>query len=395
MRTERTPRASVFEMRRVLVAGWVGSTNLGDELVLAGVRRLVLDALGTGVRIAAVSVAPTTTRRTHGIAAIDHRRLDLIAAAARSADLVVLGGGGLVQDETSPFNLPYHLSRVWAAQRAGTPWVGLALGVGRLDTRPGRRLATSLRHAVAVTVRDAPSLALLDDLEVPARLAADAVVHLASPEDPPPGVEVEASGRSPRPAAGPPEDVLTVSLRPWSGPGGLLPVSWRHTTGEVEATFVGTVAAALDRTVARTGLPVRFVALQTDRDAQLHAQVAARMSTPTQQVVPGLHDVLAEVGRGRAVIAMRYHAALAATLAGRPSVAIGYSPKVDALAGQLGAGSRALAFTDDDLSRLDDAVVDLLGDEQAATTAVTTARSQLQRDARVNLEVLREVAGTG
>jgi polysaccharide pyruvyl transferase WcaK-like protein len=33
---------------------------------------------------------------------------------------------------------------------------------------------------------------------------------------------------------------------------------------------------------------------------------------------------------------MRYHGIVAATLAGRPSVAIGYSPKVDAIAGELG-----------------------------------------------------------
>lgn len=380
-------------MRRVLVAGWVGSTNLGDELVLAGVRRLLHEALGSEVRIAAVSVDPATTRRTHGISAIDHRRPDLVAAAARSADLVVLGGGGLIQDETSPFNLPYHLSRVRPAQRAGTPWIGLALGVGRLDTGLGRRLATSLRHAAAVTVRDAPSLALLEELGVPGRLAADAVLHLAAPQDPPPRVEVEEMMTVPRPATGPPEDVLTVSLRPWSGPGGLLPVSWRRQAGEVAASFVPTVAAALDRAVARTGLPVRFVALQSDRDAALHAQVAARMSTPTQQVVPGLQDVMAEVGRGRAVVAMRYHSALAATLAGRPSVMIGYSPKVDALAAQLGAGSRSLAFTDHDLARVDDAVVELLADEQAATERVTKARQQLQRAAQVNVEELRRVAG--
>ena len=379
-------------MRRVLVAGWVGSTNLGDELVLAGVRQLLHATFGPTVRIAAVSVDPAATRRAHGIAAIDHRRPDRIAAAVRSADLMVLGGGGLIQDETSPFNLPYHLSRAWIAEAVATPWIGLGLGVGRLHTPLGRRLATTLRRATAVTVRDAPSLALLDGIGVAGQLGADAVVHLAAPDDAQPQVEVEGTV-APVPAHSPPQDVLTVSLRPWSGPGGLLPVGWRRSDRERGAAFVPAIAAALDRAHARTGLPVRFVALQTDRDAELHAQVAARMSAPTQQVVPDLHSVLAEVGRGRAVIAMRYHAALAATLAGRPSVLIDYSPKVEALAAQLGTGTRALAFTDHDLARVDDEVVDLLADEQQAIDAVRAARRHLQATAQVNVDVLRRVAG--
>ena len=380
-------------MRRVLVAGWVGSTNLGDELVLAGMRRLLVDAVGPQVRIATVSVDPAATRAAHGISAIDHRRGDDLLTAAGTADLVVLGGGGLIQDETSPFNLPYHLSRAWAAGLVRTPWVGVALGVGRLDSRLGQHLATTLGRAQGVSVRDAPSQALLQRIGVPARLGADAVVHLATPASPPPELEVEGACRLASPGGSPAEDALTVSLRPWSGGGSLLPVGWRRGSDTRGSAFVPTIAASLDRAAARTGLPVRFVALQTDRDAALHAAVAARMSAPTEQVVPGLHDVLTELGRGRAVVAMRYHAALGATLAGRPSVLIGYSPKVDALAAQLGDGARALAFTTEDLARVDDAVVDLLGSEGAAVTAVAQARGQLQARGRVNVEVVRQAAG--
>ncbi len=379
-------RLTTFAPMRILVCGWVGSTNLGDEVVLAGVRAAVGAAFGPEASIAAVSTDPAATRASHGIAAIDHRRLDQVTHAARSADLVILGGGGLIQDETSPFNLPYHLSRAWLAQLGSTPWVGLALGVGRLDTELGRRLATTLRGAAAITVRDQPSLDLLTDLGVPARLGADAAFHLAAPT-PANSPQPELEGQD-----GSGGDAIVVSLRPWSGPGGRLPVDWRRTPDDAETTIIYPAAAALDRAARRTGLPIRLVAFQTDRDAALHERIAERMETPAELVVPDRAGALAEATHAWIVVAMRYHAGIAAVLAGRPSVLVGYSPKVDALASELGDGATHLSFGPESFARLDDAIVDQLA-RRGAAAAVAAARDRLTARAQVNMDVLRSAAG--
>ena len=92
------------------------------------------------------------------------------------------------------------------------------------------------------------------------------------------------------------------------------------------------MAAALDQTATALGLTTRFVAMQRGRDDLIHQQVAEKMRTPSEQAVPKLVDVLTEVSRGQVVVAMRYHGGVAALAAGRPSVLIGYSPKVAALA---------------------------------------------------------------
>jgi polysaccharide pyruvyl transferase CsaB len=371
---------------RILVCGWVGSTNLGDEVVLAGVRAAIQAAFGPEASIAAVSTDPPATRASHGIAAIDHRRIDHVARAARAADLVILGGGGLIQDETSPFNLPYHLSRAWLASLGSTPWVGLALGVGRLDTALGRRLATTLRGAAAVTVRDRPSLELLADLGVPARLGADAAFHLAArapSDDPEPELEGQTDGG---------REAIVVSLRPWSGPGGRLPVAWRRTPDGSEDTIVAPAAAALDRAARRTGLPIRLVAFQTDRDALLHERIATRMATPAELVVPDRAGALTEATRARIVVAMRYHAGIAAVLAGRQSVLVGYSPKVDALAGELGDGATHLPFGPQAFAHLDEAIVEQLA-RPGAAAAVTAARQRLIARTHVNVDVLLSAAG--
>jgi polysaccharide pyruvyl transferase CsaB len=330
---------------RVLVAGWVGSTNLGDELVLAGFRHL---SAHLGLSVHALSRDPAATTTTHGVPATADTDLTGSGRIVRSAHAVVFGGGGLVQDETSPFNLPYHLSRVWGAQLARVPWAGLGLGVGPLSTRLGRTLAGTLRRAVAVSVRDRPSAELLAQVGVPGAVpAADLALHLPRPR-----VEVE--------------DVVTVSLRPWAGSGASwLPVGLRRTGDATPDWFLDRAARALDDIATRTGLGVRLVALQTDRDHELHQRVAERMTTAPELRVPTLATVVDEVARGRVVVAMRYHAAIAGVLGGRPVVGIGYSPKVTALADDLQAGARLLRWDAEELAGLADAVETVLGQDEA------------------------------
>lgn len=359
---------------RILICGWVGSTNLGDELVLSGLLGVLR---ARGHRAAAVSVDPAATRRDHGIPAIDHRRVDQVAAAARSADLVVWGGGGLVQDETSALNLPYHLSRAWLALLAGTPWVALGIGAGPVTSALGRRLARTLTTARAVTVRDHPSQALLAELGVEAQVTADLAHHLDI-------------GSAPDP----PEPVITVSLRPWhpsgirSGARSRLPVAWRAAAGSAPPGFVPGMAAALDRAARATGLGIRFVALQSDRDHVLHRQVADAMRAPATAITPDHRTVIPEIGRGKLVVAMRYHAGVAATLTGRPTVLIGYSPKVDALASTLTEGAEHVRFDALADDPVDLRLMRLAARDGAARRAVEAARHQLRTRADGNLEVL-------
>ena len=344
---------------RVVISGWSGSSNLGDELVLGGLLRLL-----EGHQAAVISIDPGATRARFGVPAVAPRQTDRLVGAIRTADLLVLGGGGLLQDETSPYNLPYHLLRPAVATLAGTPVVGVGLGAGPL-TRPGSRaLVGQLARAVAVSVRDEPSRRLLADVGVTARTGADLALALDAPR-------------------GTPEDVITVSLRPWAGGGGWRPVGARRChvlpTQLLEAAAVG-----LDELSAATGWPVRFVALQADRDDAVHAEVASRMRAPSERRRPGVHDVVEEIAAGRQVVAMRYHAGIAAVLGARPVALLGYSPKVDALAQALGPGAALLALSPPALRGLAGTVAALDRDE----ARLVAARERLRRGLDVDRAVL-------
>lgn len=346
----------------MLISGWSGSSNLGDELVLAGLLRLL-----DGHEVAVVSVDPARTRRRFDVPAVAPRHVPRMLRAVRQAELLAVGGGGLLQDETSAFNLPYHLARPALALAAGTPVVGIGLGAGPLR-RPGSRRAVGLlRRAEAVSVRDEASRRLLTGCGVEARLGADLALALDPVEEPP-------------------EDVITVCLRPWGGGGGLLPVGVRRRHG-LDEQLLDALAASLDELSADSGWPVRFVALQADRDDDVHARVAARMRAPTERRAPGVHEVVGEVAAGRLVVAMRFHAAISAVLGARPAVLLGYSPKVDALAGELGTGAALLPLEPAALRTLPEAAKHVA--DHAAEVAATRERL------RARLAVDREVLAAG
>lgn len=354
---------------RVLVAGWVGSTNLGDELVLAG---LLTHLRALGAEPVVLSVDPATTARDHGVEAVRTGGPRALLAAAGSADALVLGGGGLLQDETSPFNLPFHLARSWAASLRRLPRAGIGLGVGRLDSRLGQALVRASLRGMPVSVRDAPSADLLAGLGLPAPVVA-ADLALALPD-----VAVE------------PSDRLVVCLRPWSGGGGLLPASVRARLAPAAPdAAVAATAAELDRVSAATGLATHLVALQADRDGPLHDAVAARMTTTVTTARPSLQELPAEVGSGRVVLAMRYHGALCAVLAGRPAVLVGYSPKVEALAGELGPAGRLLPWRAGGLGGAVEAVGRVLPHGTAE------ARERLRLRERGNRDVLLRLLENG
>jgi polysaccharide pyruvyl transferase CsaB len=357
---------------RVLVAGWIGSTNLGDELVFAGLCRLLDDR---GVQVAAISTDPDATRAAHGVGAVSHTDLVGLDRAVRQADAVVLGGGGLLQDDTSPFNLPYHLSRVGLARLRRTPYAGIGLGAGGLSTRLGRaQVRRALRGAVAVSVRDEPSRGLLADIGVPdIRVTAD----LAFALDP-----VEAATR-------PPDDRLVVCLRPWGGSGTRLPAALRGDA--TPDAHVGALATALDRAAAETGLAVRFVALQHDRDDAFHRRVAERMTATCTFATPSLDGLLEEVAQASAVVSMRYHGGIASVLASRPVVLVGYASKVDALAVEVGRGARLLGWDPAELA----AIPEALGEVHGQQAAVLDARERLRERQRGNGEVLDHLLDLG
>ena len=350
---------STIVVDRVTVGGWVGSTNLGDELLF----RILNDLLGArGVAVGGPSVDPAGTAAVHGTEAHGHLNPSALRHSLVASDAFVFGPGGLLQDETGIWNLPYHLRRIRMARRAGLPWAGIGLGADGLTTERGRgQVLKALVGHTAIAVRDEASFDALKALGVERIVRAADLAFLA--EVP------QVSG----------DGVLGVCLRaPQSGRfrPGALDHGHRWRDGQAAA-----MATALDETARATGLTVRFLAFDARSDGVVHRQVAERMTTAAEVVEPELDGLVAALARVDAMATMRYHGAVLAALGGAGVVALPFSPKLRSIAADLGPGATVLGDVDTGLAS---AVADVLENRHHLADHV----DHLTRLAGRNVEVL-------
>jgi len=150
--------------RRVLIAGYYGWRNTGDEAILAALVE-GLRARRPGLGVAVVSGNPEETRRSLDVDAVHWLNMHDLIAAASACDLIVLGGGGLFQDywgvDTATtltqehWGLSFFAAFPLLASLLGKPMIVCAAGVGPLRTGQGRQYTRLIfQQAQAATVRD-------------------------------------------------------------------------------------------------------------------------------------------------------------------------------------------------------------------------------------------------
>ncbi len=307
-------------MPRVLIAGYYGYGNAGDDALLTAIVRSLRD-LAPDLELAVLSAQPETTARVFGVEAI--RRLDLLAVfrAISRSDLLLMGGGSLLQDVTSRRNMVYYLGIAELARLRGRPAMLFANGIGPVRTTFGRWLMKVLaNHLRLITVRDEPSLLELKRLGVTRPqidLAADPALLL-----PPPSA---AAGRQRLQQLGLADDdrpLIGLCVRPWKGS---------------EAAGLA-IARAADQFCRQHGGRAVFLPMQLPGDVTASRQVAAAMETepflPLASHDPAeLMDLTAALDL---VVAVRFHSLVFAALAGVPLVGVSYDPKIDHFLGSLG-----------------------------------------------------------
>ena len=284
----------------IVISGYYGFGNLGDEAVLAGLLH-TLRSVQPGIEATVLSGDPERTGREHAVEAVPRMRPASLVGTLRASDGLISGGGSLLQDRSSVRPVAYYAGVMLLARLVGRPYVVHAQGLGPIEHRINRRLASmALRGAAAVSLRDSASLALARSLGVrrPIEIVPD------------PALALERSDRSPgsdRP--------VVVAVRAWPS---------------VEPVL-DAIRGALARLVDLG--PIVAVPMQSPADIEpSHEAVRGIPGATVLGPSPGLDAVLQAIARARIVIGMRLHALILAAGAGVPAVAVSYDPKVDAFA---------------------------------------------------------------
>ncbi len=360
-------------MKRILLGGYFGFGNVGDEAILCatvqGLRARLDD-----IEICVLSAGPAETAQAYNVEAADRWRLRDVWREMRRADLFVLGSGSLIQDVTSRLSPAYYLGLLSLARLSGTPYVAHAQGVGPLRSGPYRRWTRrALRRARSVTARDAISARTLREIGVAhpqVQVVADPAFCLA-PEHAALAdalLEVADLGRE-RP-------LLGAALRPFHG---------SERTPQV-------VAEALLQLARERGGAVAVLPFLRPGDLEPASEVYARLAEagcPAKVVgadptSPAAWAAL--IARLDLLVGMRLHALIFAVAQQTPAVALSYDPKVDAIAADasmpmLPAG---LATSDELLAVCREA----LTSADATASARAEAAQRLRQRAEVGLDCL-------
>ncbi len=303
------PAAEPGGAPRFLLSGYYGYGNLGDEALLEVIVER-LRARWPDCAVEVLSGDPAGTAAAYGVEATARMDVGRVRTAIERADVVLSGGGGLLQNVTSLRSLVYYSGVIRSAVGAGKPAMVFAQSVGPLDFW-GRALVRNFcKGLAAATVRDERSRALLASLlpGVAVERTADPVFLFQPGGEP---LDLAAEG-----LAGDDAPLVVVSARKWQGSG---------------ATAQG-LAHAVDRLAGKHGARVAFLPLGGPPDAEVSTEVIRKCaSTPVLLPDYPLGQAAQVIGRASLVIGMRLHALIIAARLGVPFLALPYDPKIDAL----------------------------------------------------------------
>ena len=164
---------------RIVISGYYGFSNAGDDAILLAsvplIRAVHPDCQITVVTYPGADLAEVY--RLTGLPAIDGADIAHVDQIIAAADLLLIGGGGLIQDylpsdrthivRSDHNNLTFWLSLTVMAHAHRVPVSTWMVGVGPLSTDQGREDARLLLASIrTVSVRDDESADLARDLGV-------------------------------------------------------------------------------------------------------------------------------------------------------------------------------------------------------------------------------------
>lgn len=295
---------------KIAVIGNYGATNIGDDAILTS----ILHELN-GHKVTVFSAHPEMTKTLFGVKTAPLLPLGFRSAykkgfktsfqALKKCDAVILGGGGLFQDNYSYACFLWAWQILWV-KVFKKPLFIYATGVGPLNTRIGRHLTRwAYSQADTITVRDQYSADVLNKIGLrrEVHVSADPVFMFKRPN--------LTKNRT--------KHTYIISLRPWL---------------KVSNKIIDIFASFLQELKETKGAEFIFVSMQQikEQDLQMIEPLVSKLGG--ELYLPNhFSDLLQIMETAEFAIGMRFHFMIAAILTQTPLIPISYAPKTEELFG--------------------------------------------------------------
>jgi len=308
---------------KIAVSGYYGFGNTGDEAILTSLLSLLKRV--PHAEITVFSAYPKKTRKEHGVKSVSRINPFSVLSSLLKCDLLISGGGGLLQDVTSSRSLLYYLSIIHLGVLFKKKVVLLAQSIGPISKAVNRRLTSRVLNKVTlITVRDEHSYRELKELgvrDIPVYQTADLALLLDKPQ--------EVASREILEFLNLKEPFVVFCLR-----------NVKH-----KKIRIKDFAEIAERLKKAFQVKIVFLPFQFSLDRELNENLSALV--PGSILCPFLKpgQIINLFAKAELVVGMRLHSLIFAALARTPFLPVSYDPKVSSFAQLL--NQEALSLEED------------------------------------------------
>lgn len=298
-------------MKKILVGGYYGYGNIGDEAILEAFAQKI--ALYPDIDVTVLSSNPQHTLKTHGLKAVSRNNPISVSKAFIASNLFVQGGGGIYQDSTSWRSPYFYIGQLVLAHIFARKIYIMGQGIGPLNSSFARYLTREFfATAEAIVVRDLTSKTFLMDSissDFDITLAADIALMLDSAPD-----DVAEDLLYDEGLPDLPEPILIVSIK----------------GNKKDKTMISHYVTAINNYVDESGGSVLFVPFFPKYDTPFALKILTAINGSKgiirKQYKPS--EILALYRKADHVLAGRLHAVMFAAMAETLFTTIVYDPKM-------------------------------------------------------------------
>ncbi len=297
----------------ILMSGYYGFFNAGDDSILHSIHRNLL-TYDENIQVQVLVANPKEAAKRCDYDIVNRFNPIGILRALKKCDMLISGGGSLLQDRTSTKSILYYIMIIRLAEKMKKNVVLYANGIGPVIKPQNRkRVRKAVQNATLITLRDTNSENELKSMGIDRndiRVTADPVFTFR------PNLYNQSSAREFLKNEGVPDDkpFVAVSLRNWMNMSG----------------FQQKMADLCDSIYERHDVNIVFIGMQIPNDTVISKEVRARMKNPsyTLEKIYTTEQIMEMLSCAEMIISMRLHTLIYAAGVGVPALGIVYDPKV-------------------------------------------------------------------
>lgn len=357
---------------RVVISGYYGFNNSGDDALLKSIINDI-KSVDENAQITVLSGAPKETKSDYGVGAVYRYNIFSVLYSLIKCNLLISGGGTLIQDATSTKSLLYYLGIIRAAKFLRKKVMLYANGIGPLTSFKNIELTKDVLSDVElITLRDENSAKELEQIGVAGpeiRLTAD------------PAFLLEADDRG--------EEILENYGIPTDKK--LLCVSVRKYKGNPQ-NFEDTMAEFCDYATDKYNLFTVFLPMQKRNDYAISASIKNKMKN--KSVIIGtsckISSLLSIIKRMHICVGMRLHTLIYSANCNIPVIGIVYDPKVNGFLEYMGE-DRFVGVTEISKDALTKHLDEIYADYDSIKSNLSFNVRLLRGKARENRELMEKL----